>query len=272
VEYTRYTIKVVILGALLIGAGCFLGLVCGWVEGNYDLLFDPSMATLYLGLKFFGALAAVAVAAGLVAVLIRPFRICALVFGLSAVGMFAVWDFAIISFIMAVVYLLGGLAYCWGVRGEMKSRLKFSVWHILRSQAILLVVLIAVGCAGLYAGYSDEVDRDGFAFPPAIIDNVVETAAGEIDDGLTPAEKAAAEAELRADVENIADLVESRVEASESYVPVGFAAVVFLPLSTIALMLSWIPILVLAVIFIPLASLKLVNREVETVNITRLSL
>ena len=271
-EYTRYTIKVVILGALLIGAGCFLGLVCGWVEGNYDLLFDPSMATLYLGLKFFGALAAVAVAAGLVAVLIRPFRICALVFGLSAVGMFAVWDFAIISFIMAVVYLLGGLAYCWGVRGEMKSRLKFSVWHILRSQAILLVVLIAVGCAGLYAGYSDEVDRDGFAFPPAIIDNVVETAAGEIDDGLTPEQRATAEAELRADVENIADLVESRVEASESYVPVGFAAVVFLPLSTIALMLSWIPILVLAVIFIPLASLKLVNREVETVNITRLSL
>ena len=271
-EYTRYTIKTVALSALLIGAGCFLGLVCGWVEGNYDLLFDPSMATLYLGLKFFGALAAVAVAAGLVAVLIRSFWICALAFGLSAVGMFAVWDFTVISFIMSVVYLLGGLAYCWGVRGEMKSRLKFSVWHIMRSQAILLVVLIAVGCAGLYAGYSDEVNRDGFTFPTAIIDNIVETAAGQIDDGLTPEQKAAAEAELRADVENIADLVESRVEASESYVPVGFAAVVFLPLSTIALMLSWIPILLLAVIFILLASLKLVNREVETVNITRLSL
>ncbi len=270
--YTTYTIKIVILGALLIGAGCFLGLVCGWVEGDHGLLFDPSMDTLYLGLKFLGALAAVAVAAGLVAVLIRPFSICALAFALSAVGMFAVWDFGAISGIMAVIYFLGGLLYCWGVRGELKSRLQFSVWHILRSQAVLLVVLIAVGCAGLYAGYSDEVDREGFAIPPAIIDNIVETAGGQIDGGLTPEQKAAAEEELRDDVENIADLVESRLESSESYIPVGFAALVFLPLSTIAILFSWIPILVLAVIFILLASLKVVKREVETVNITRLSL
>ena len=271
-EYTTYTMKIVILGALLIAAGCFLGLVCGWVEGSYDLLFDPSLATLYLGLRFLGALAAVAVAAGLVAVLIPSFWISIIAFALSAFGMFAVWDFTVVSFIMALFYFLGGLLYCWGVRGELRSRLQFSVWHILRTQAILLVVLIAVGCASLYAGYSDEVDREGFAIPPAIIDNIVETAAGEIDGGLTPEQKAAAEQELRNDVENIAGLVESRLEASESYIPVGFAAVVFLPLSTIAVLLSWIPILVLAAIFVLLASLKLVKREVETVNITRLSL
>ena len=267
-----YTIKILVFVALLFGAGCFLGLVCGWVEADYDLLFDPSMDTLYLGLRFLGALAAVAVAAGLVAMLVRPFSACALAFALSAVGMLAIWDFTAISGIMAVIYFLGGLLYCWGVTGEVKGRLRFSVWHILRSQALLLVVLIAVGCAALYAGYSDQVEKEGFAIPSAVIDNIVETAVGEVDGGLTPEQRALAEAQLRDDVENIADLVESRLEPSENYIPVALAAVVFLPLTTVALLFSWVPILVLAAIFVPLASLGVVRKKIEPVEVTRLRL
>lgn len=246
---------------LLVGAGCFLGVVCGMIGKDYGALFSPSMSLLYLGLWFLAAVVTVAVIGGLVAVLLRPFLILALAFALSALGMFALWEISAVSGIVAAVYFLAGLLYCLGIRGELNNRIRFSVWHMLRSQAILLVVLTAIGCASLYFGYAEQIEREGFTVPPAIIDVIVDA----VEDEIPPWELA----QFREDIER---QIENTVAPYERYIPMGVAGIVFMPLTTIVMLLSWIPILLLAGIFPLLTYLGVVEKVTETVEVTRLSM
>lgn len=261
--------KTLVFVALLVGAGCFLGFVFQRIGENYGLLFSPSMSLLYLGLWFLGALVAVAVTGGLAAVLLRPFSILALAFALSAVGMFATWEFSAVSGILAAIYLAVGLLYSRGIRGELNNRIKFSVGHILRSQAILLVVLAGIACASFYFGYAAEIEREGFTVPPAAIDMIVEAMGDQIDAGMTPAEREAALAQFREDFEA---QVESTLEPYESYIPMGLGAALFMPLTSVVLFLSWIPILILALLFLILTYLGVTHEVTETREVTRLSL
>ena len=63
-------VLVLVLTALLVAAGYFLGVVCRQIGKSYELMLSPSMELLSLFLRFLLALGAVAVAAGLVAALL----------------------------------------------------------------------------------------------------------------------------------------------------------------------------------------------------------
>ena len=264
-------IKTLVFVALLIGAGCFLGYVCGMIGEEYGALFSPSMSLLYLGLWFFGAVVVVAVTGGLVSVLIRPFYICAVAFALSALGMFATWGVSAYSGIAAAAYFLAGLLFCLGVRGDVSNRIKFSVLHILRTQVILLMVLVAIACASFYFGYAAQIEREGFPIPTAILDavgeivdaveDVVEEQFGDLIPGDLDWE------EIRADVEQS---VENEVQPYARYIPMGAAAILFMPLMTIVMLLSWVPIVLLAAIFPLLIRFGVVEKAEETVEVTRL--
>ena len=251
-------LKTLIFVALLVGAGCFLGIVLGMIGENYEALFSPSMDLLYLGLWFFGALVAVAVTAGLVAVLLRPISLCVIAFALSALGMFATWEFSATSGIVAMIYLLVGLLFAWSVTSEIKSRIKFSVWHVLRSQAMLLVVLTAIGCTSLYFAYADEIRSEGFTLPPVISDVITDALEGQ---GIPPTQ-----------IEEFEQQIEDTLAPHERYIPMGVAAIVFMPLTSIVIVLSWIPILILAFVLFLLTSLGVVTKETDTVEVTRLSM
>lgn len=268
------TVKILVFGALLFGAGCFFGLVAQWIGERYDLIFSPSMSLLYLGLWFFGALVAIAVTGGLVAVLFRAFWVAAVAFALSALGMFLLWEISIVSGICAAVYFLIGLLYVAGVRGEMGSRIRFSVWRVMVSQSMLLVVLVAIACTSLYFGYAAEIEREGFSLPESTVNWVVDIADEYLDTilpegSLTPEEKEEALDELRATLEG--DVSES-VEPYEKYIPVGLAVFAFMILSPVILILSFIPILLLALLFFILTSTGVVRKVTRTVKVTRLSI
>ncbi|MFQ5987835.1 MAG: hypothetical protein ACE5H6_03190, partial [Dehalococcoidia bacterium] len=203
-------------------------------------------------------LVAVAVTAGLAAMLLRPFSLLAIAFALSAVGMFAAWELSAVSGIVAAIYLAVGLLFAWSVTSEIKSRVKFSVWHILKSQAILLVVLTAIGCISLYSAYAEEIRSEGFTLPPVITDVITDALE---EQGIPPTQ-----------IEEFEQQIADTLAPYERYIPMGVAVIVFMPLMSIVIVLSWIPILILAFVLFLLTSLGVVTKETDTVEVTRLSM
>jgi len=271
---TARIIKILVFGALLAGAGAFLGLVLRWAADGWEHLIPPTWDALYLGIWFLGALVAVALAGGLVAVLLRPFWVAAIAFAVSALAMFLTWEISLAGFIVAVIYLLVGLLYLLGVRHEIENRIRFSVWHMMRPQLILLVMLTAIACTSLYFGYAAEIEREGFSIPEETVDWVVETADEHIIDrilpeGVSQAERQEALDELRATLEGE---VGGAIEPYEGYIPVGLAAIVFMILMPVMFLISWIPLLILSPAFFILTRLRVLKKVTEIVEVTRLSI
>ena len=267
-------IKIVVFGALLAGAGGFLGLVLRWAGDGWEHLIPPTWDALYLGIWFLGAILAVAVTGGLVAMLLRPFWVAATAFAVSALALFLTWEISVVSIIVAVIYLLGGLVYVVGVRREIENRIRFSVRHLLRPQLILLVVLTAIACASLYFGYAEEIDKEGFSIPEGTVDWVVEVADEHVIDRILPANTTAVErwealTELR---DYLEDDIESDIEPYEGYIPVGLAAIVFGILTPATFLISWIPLLILSLAFLLLIRFGVVKKVAKAVEVIRLSI
>jgi hypothetical protein len=267
-------IKIVVFGALLAGAGGFLGLVLRWAGDGWEHLIPPTWDALYLGIWFLGALLAVAVTGGLVAMLLRPFWVAATAFAVSALALFLTWEISVVSIIVAVIYLLGGLLYVAGVRREIENRIRFSVRHLMRPQLILLVVLTAIACASLYFGYAEEIDKEGFSIPEGTVDWVVEIADEHVIDRILPANTTTVErwealTELR---DYLEDDIESDIEPYEGYIPVGLAAIVFGVLTPATFLISWIPLLILSLAFLLLIRFGVVKKVAKAVEVIRLNI
>ena len=259
-------IKTVVFAALLIGVSVYFGFVCGWIEGitlslSWDLLWLLLWLLLSIGL--------IAIMAGLVATLIRPLWAAILVFLASAIAVFLSWEISIFSGIAALVYFALSSLYAWRVQRELDGRIKFSVGPISQGQSILLLALIAVACTGLYLGVDREVKAEGISVPPQIMDMVIGIAEDQLPPDLTPEERAAVLAQLRAEFET---QVEGFIEPYEGYVPIGIAIGVFAFLYTIIQFLSWIPTLFLRGLFPILTRTGAIKRIPETVEVERLRL
>jgi uncharacterized membrane protein len=105
----------------------------------------------------------VAVAAGIVAVLFRPFWVCIVAFGLSALAMLFGWEWRVSTGILALLYFFVSLIYARGVAQELDNRLDFSVRPISESQFLLSMALSVVICCAFYFGYAAQIEREGFS-------------------------------------------------------------------------------------------------------------
>jgi hypothetical protein len=271
---TRGIIKIVVFGALLAGAGCFFGLVLRWAGDGWEHLIPPTWDAIYLGIWFLGAILAVAVAGGLVAMLLRPFWVAATAFAVSALALFLTWEISVVSIIVAMIYLLVGLLYVAGVRREVENRIRFSVWHLMRPQLTLFVMLAAIACTSLYFGYAAEIDKEGFSIPEKTVDWVVEIADEHLIDRILPAntttvEREEALTELRDYLEGD---IESDIEPYEGYTPVGLAAIAFGILTPATLLISWIPLSILSLAFLILIRFGVVKKVAKAVEVIRLSI
>jgi hypothetical protein len=218
-----------------------------------------------------GSFAAVAVAAGFVAVLIRPFWVAALSFLVSSLSLFLTFEISILSLVVALIYFVMGLIYLAGVRTEIAHRIKFSVWQIRSSQTVLLVILVALACTSLYFGYANKINKEGFRLSDEGISSIVKYADDYIIDKILPegVNKEQILLELRSYLDN--DLQDDMV-AYEDYVPMGFAAIAFSVLMLATFLLSWFPLLILSLVFFLLLRLKLIKRKAHPVEVTRLSI
>jgi hypothetical protein len=269
-----WLVKVIVFGALLSGSGAFFGLALKWAGNGYVHLVPGTWGwyeAIQLGLCVTGSFAAVAVAAGFVAVLIRPFWVAALSFLVSSLSLFLTFEISLLSFVIALIYFVMGLVYLAGVRTEIAHRIKFSVWQIRSSQTVLLVILVALACTSLYFGYANKINKEGFKLSDEGISSIVKYADDYIIDKILPegVNREQILLELRGYLDN--DLQDDMV-AYDDYVPMVFAAIAFSVLMLATFILSWFPLLILSLIFFLLLRLKLVKRKAHPVEVTRLSI
>ncbi len=173
-------LKSAAFAVLIIAASYYFGGVCERIGQGYDLILSPSREILGLAIRFFLALGAIAITAGLVAALVRPLWACFVVFALSALAMLLGWGLKTSSGILAAVYFIVSLIYVERIARELDDRLRFSVSPISQSQSILLATLVIVACGSFYFGYAAEVEREGFSIPPALVEMVVERMEKEV--------------------------------------------------------------------------------------------
>jgi hypothetical protein len=272
-----WLIKAVVFGALLTGAGCFMGFVLKWVGGGYEHFIPGSWDlgdALRLGFWAIGAIATVALTAGLVAILVRPFWVAALEMLASALALFLCWDISLVSFVVALIYFLAGLLYLAGVRTEISNRIQFRVWNIRTSQGVLLALLVALVCTSLYFGYAGSINRDGFTLSPEAINWILTKADHNLLDkvlpeGYTDSDKTQALDTLQHYLEKD---VTNDMQQYKSYAPALLAAGVFSVLMLAVSLISWVPLLIMWLAFLILLRLKVIKKKAHPVEVTRLSI
>ena len=273
-----WLIKTVVFGALLTGAGCFLGLVLKWVGGGYEHFIPGTWdlgVALRLGFWALGAIATVALTAGLVAILIRPFWVAALEMLASALVLFLCWQISLVGFVVALLYFLVGVLYLAGVRTEISNRIQFRVWNIRTSQGMLLALLVALICTSLYFGYAGKIDREGFTLSQQTVSWIIEKADKDylvdkvLPEGYNTSDRARALDTLQNYLEN--DVTQDMVQY-KGYAPVLLASVSFSVLMLAALVFSWVPLLIMWLVFFILLRLKVVKKKAHPVEVTRLSI
>ena len=273
-----WLVKTVVFGALLTGAGVFLGFVLKWVGGGYAHLVPGTWdlgSALRLGFLALGALAVVAVTAALVAILIRPFWVAAIEMLVSALVLFLCWDTSLVSFVVALIYFLVGLLYLAGVRTEISNRIRFRVWNIRTSQGMFLAVLVALICTSLYFGYARSIDREGFTLSPATVSWIMRTVNDNhlvdkvLPEGYTNSDRAAALDTLQNYLETD---VTKDMQPYQGYAPVLLAAGAFSVLTLAMLVVAWVPLLVLWFVFWILLRMKVIKKKAHPVEVTRLSI
>jgi len=141
---TDRIVKIVIFMILLVAASYFFGTLCHRVSGIGDDIFAFTARNLRLFIELLVSIGIMAIAAGLVAVLVRPFWTCIVTFALSSLTIFLVWQFSTASIVAVVLYFLVGLLYCRGVSRGLEERIKFSPRAISENQTILFIILIVV--------------------------------------------------------------------------------------------------------------------------------
>lgn len=272
-------LKISVLAVLLLLAGFQFGRACGQINQQYDLvlLLDASFIQVLLFLIL--GMAAVAVAGGLAAALVRPLWLCAVIFFLSSCAVLLGWGVSLHGAAVALVYLLASLLYCRGVASALDSRLKFSVEPISGSQSVLLTGLAIAACLSLYFGYAAEIEDSGFAFPPALKDSIGQmviapmTTQIEGRTDLTSEEKDALLAQvMQGFEEQWLGPVEQTLQSFQDFVPWVVAFMLFQFLAVANALLSWVPVVILAAIFPALTAVGVTKRLTETTEAERLTL
>jgi hypothetical protein len=268
---TSKVIKTIIFVVLLVAASSYLGNVSRQIGQLGDAIFVLSIDTLYPFLWLLLALALVAIAAGLVAALVRPLWICFIAFALASLAVLFIWGLNLIGIILAVLYLLAGLLYSRGVAKELKERITFSVHPIKDNQTILVMVLIIAVCVLFYSGYAAQIEREGFTTPPFVINIGMGIAEGQIEEspGLTPQEKEQAIAEFRQQFEQ---QMEDIIKPYQKFIPAGVALILLGLLATIVGLFSWLPTLILRAIFAILTACHVTTMVTETKEVNMLTI
>jgi len=268
-------LKILFFAALLIAAGYFFGSVCARVNQQYQLILSLSKDLLSLALGVLLALGTVAVAAGIVAVLFRPFWVCIVAFGLSTLAMLFGWEWRVGTSILALLYFFVSLIYARGVAQELDNRLDFSVRPISGSQSLLSMALSVVICGAFYFGYAAQIEKEGFSIPSSFVEMAVTLMEKQFEQkpDLTPAQREEVLAKFRQEFEDkIKKPIEDKVKPYERFIPLAAAIGLLQPLILVTSLLSWIPILVLRLVFPLLTALKVAKVVTETREARRLTL
>ncbi|MBM3180413.1 MAG: hypothetical protein FJZ86_08665 [Chloroflexi bacterium] len=271
-------VKTTILVAVLVITNALLGVVCGRVYRQYEALFSLGPELFNLAIWVLGTIALVAMAAGLVVALVRPFWVIIVAFVLSVVALILAFEISIVSLGLGLVYLLLAMVYARSVIGELNDRLNFSVRPIKEGQGGLVIALILLVSISFGLGYREDALRHGFIFPPAytqIMKGIVFPrlqAQIESQSEMRPEEKAAALEKAEEEFEQSLLGMETMFQPYAPFIWVVLAFMVSGILKILQGFVSWVPPLVLSGIFPLLELLGMTRVVTEMREIKRLIL
>ena len=265
-------IKIILLAVPLMVAAYFFGTVCQRMGGSYQLVLFPSRGFLVLLLWLLFAVGTVAVTAGIVAVLLRPWWVAFVAFGLSGAAMLLGWEISWRNMILTALYILGGAAYAAATQSELKQRIKFSVRPVAEGQSILLAVLLVVALGSLYFASAEQIRREGFSLPERYMNRLTEEVAKQLATKVPAGLREAVLREVKQQLGRVQDDMLQRVKRFERFIPVALALSLFTSLWTITRFLSWLPALILSVVFPLLRTVRIAKMTTETMEVSRLVL
>lgn len=265
-------LKAAFFSVLLIAAGYFFGTICGRMEQFSELLLSASGSLIKPLLWLLFALAVMAIAAGLVAALLRPAWTGILAYILSGAGILLGWQVSKESFILVLIYVLAGSLYIVGVAGDMNERIKLSMQSIRKGQGVLLATLALLLCGSLYIHCTDYIEREGFSIPDPYMDILMEQTVKQVEDQvpeiMRPLIMPTFEEEFR---DTIGELFEQIMAPYEKLIPLTIASTLFFSLSTITNLLAFVPNAAVSQVVSLLVSLgivKVVSKEQEVERLT----
>ena len=266
---TSKLVKTIVLVVLLVAASSYLGSTGRQIGQLGDAVLVLSVRTLCPLLWLLLALLLVAVAAGLVAALVRPLWICFVAFALASLAVLLFWGRDLIALVLALLYLLAGLLYSRGVAKGLDERIRFSVRPIEENQTALAIVLVIAVCALFYAGYAAQLEREGFRAPPFVTDIVIEVVDRQIGamPDLTPEQKEQVIAEFQQLLEQ---QIDEALRPYQKLIPAAVALILLGVLTAIVRLFSWFPALILKGIFALLTACHVTKVVTETKEVARL--
>jgi len=275
----RRIVKIVLLAGLLVAASYLLGTICRRIEREYELIFAPSLKLAILLLECLAGVGAVAVASGLVATLVRPLSICALIFLFAATTLLLSWKVSMGTGILALLYFLILLLYAVKTTKELEERVHFSVQAVAGGFPLLLTTLALIACSGIYFSYTTKIKVEGFSIPTTLTDTftgiimqrVSAQMRTETEGALKPDEEEKQLAEIREQIEGMwLKPLESRIKPYERFIPAALALGLFLSLRTLLVFFTWLPTLILRGLFSLITILNLAKVVRETREVERL--
>jgi len=282
-------LKTGLLVAILVAASVFLGLACARTYRQYSLLFRPGPELVGLAVWVLGSIVLVVAAAGLVVALVRPFRVIAGAFGLSAIALgLAVFlqTRDIVAGAPALIYAALAMLYARSAVGELNSRLRFSIGAIKRGRALLVRALIVFVCISFGLGYRTDATARGFIIPPVVTETIEQTVLPHIEaqvgayvEASSSSRGAALRREKASAVEAVSEQFsqvlaqfETALKACAGYVWVGVSLILFSVLSISQVLLSWVPTLVLSGVLLIFSKSGVARTVTETAEVKRLVL
>jgi membrane protein implicated in regulation of membrane protease activity len=266
-------IKITAIGALLIGAGFFLGRTCSRFDQALPLLLSPARESLDLLIWFLLAVGVALICAELAAALVRPLWLGVGLFALSALAILLSCPITLFGALVALVYLLGSVLYLWRAARELENRIRFSVHALAEQEGILLTVLALIACAHMYIGSMRHIEREGLSAPQGFVEVYGAWMEQQVAEQVPPQDREQALAEFRREFQAQTEgMFNSLVERYETWIPLAIGVGFFMMLKGIFSILSWIPALILSLVFSVLAALKLTKVVTKAQEVQRISL
>lgn len=273
-----YVIKTVVCALLFLASVAFFAYICRQLSDNYMLLLIPTTSATATWFGNLGvAIFVLAIMAGVVAILVRPYWIVIVTFLASAVlfplmveSTFSTWIVAGIYAVLMGIYLLY-------VANQLRNQINFSA-HPLSDMKLLLLTLLAVQvCVAFGLGYMHDASRRGYLIPPEIkapiVNGLLGQAKGSIDQAkATPAQKKTALDDATKKSQTTVDDMEKQLQPVKNYIPVALGVILFFFLQTIFLILGFVPIVFARLLFMLLKITHFANVTVETKEVKHLTL
>ncbi|MFA6099355.1 MAG: hypothetical protein WC750_00575 [Patescibacteria group bacterium] len=274
-----YVIKTIVCILLFLASVAFFAYICRQLSDNYMLLLIPTTSATA---TWFGNLCVavlfLAIMAGVVAILVRPFWLVIIAFLLSAVLYPLIVGPSLATWIAAGVFAVLMCIFLLYVANQLKNQINFSAHPLSDMKLLLLSLLVVQVCVAFGLGYVQDSVRRNYLLPPEIKSQIAGTIYNQLKINIidpsqtTAAQKKTALAEATKNSQTAVDDLDKQLQPVKNYIPVVLGILLFFLLQTMVLILGFVPIVIARLLFMLLKITHFAHVTVETKEVKHLTL